>query len=128
MAASAGRRTTLTWGGIAIGGVKEKGLKLGGDPIDITSDDDNGWRTLLEESAQQQVDLSVSGVTKSRALMAAIMNGNRTATAVWTYHDGATLTGQFYLASYEDKAPFNDAMSFDAQLQSTGEVVYDPDP
>lgn len=51
MTASAGRQITVHFGGNSptdlLAGVREKGVELNGEPIDITSDDDDGWRTLL---------------------------------------------------------------------------------
>ena len=74
MTASAGRAVTLTWGPDsppqAIAGAKEKDLTLNGAPIDISSDDDIGWRTLLSVPGQKQVDIKISGVTKDRNLIA----------------------------------------------------------
>ena len=59
MAASVGRNITLTWGNDSppegIAGVKEKDLTLNGAPIDISSDDDAGWRALLTVPGQKQV-------------------------------------------------------------------------
>ena len=64
MTASVGRNITLSWGAPAtpIAGVKEKALTVSGEPIDISSDDDAGWRTLLAVPGQKQIELKVSGV------------------------------------------------------------------
>jgi len=126
MVASVGRRMELSWGGVAIPGVREKGMAVAGEPIDVTSDEDDGWRILLSEAGQNQVDLSLSGVTKNDRLKRDFFDGTRTKAAVITFPDGATLSGQFFLASYTDTGPYNDAMTFEASLQSTGEVVYTP--
>lgn len=130
MAAQVGRDIELTWGSDSppegIAGVKEKSLTLSGEPIDITSDDDNGWRALLTVPGQKQVELKVSGVTKDRALLADWFAGNLTQAVVLTYQDGAAMTGNFYLSEYSDKGNFKDAVSFDATLMSTGVVSYTP--
>lgn len=126
MAATVARRIALTWGGTAIQGVREKSAALNGEPIDITSDDDEGWRKLLTDPAQQQVDISVSGVTKTDALKRDWFDGNTQKTAVFTYPDGGVITGTFMLINYTDTGPYNDAVTFEAQLQSSGEVTYTP--
>lgn len=59
-----GRKVNLTWGGSAVLGIREKGVTINGEPIDVTSDDDNGWRKLLTEAGEHSVDISISGVTK----------------------------------------------------------------
>ena len=48
MTASVGRNIILNWGAQPIAGVKEKALTVSGEPIDISSDDDAGWRSLLD--------------------------------------------------------------------------------
>lgn len=124
MAASKGIDIGLTWGGVAVDGLREKGIECNGEGVDVTSDDDAGKRKLLTVSAQDEVNLSISGVTKSRLLLKDWMNGNRTKTCVITYPDGATITGDFYMASYTDTGPYNDAVTFEATLQSSGNFAF----
>ena len=124
MTAGVGRNVTLTWGGSGISGVKEKSLSLNNEPIDITSDDDAGWRNILGTPGQKQVELKVSGVTKDRDLMADWFLSALTQAVMLTYENGATIAGQFFLSEYSDKGNFKDAVSFDATLMSTGAIVY----
>ena len=126
MAAQVGRAITLTWDGAAITGVREKGVALNGEAIDVTSDEDSGWRTLLTVSGQNEVNITLSGVTKSAVLRTAWFSGSRTEAVVITWPSGGSATGDFYLASYSEAAPYNDAFTFDAELQSTGAFVYTP--
>ena len=49
---------------------------------------------------------------------------NRIRAVVITYTNGDTLAGNFGLISYSEGAPYEDAVTFDAELQSTGEVTY----
>jgi predicted secreted protein len=124
MTAGVGRNVTLTWGGAGIAGVKEKSFTLNNEPIDITSDDDGGWRTILDTPGQKQVELKVSGVTKDRQLIADwFANALRQAVEL-AYQDGAKITGDFFLSEYSDKGNFKDAVAFDATLMSTGTIVY----
>jgi predicted secreted protein len=125
-----GRKIAFTWGGSAINGVREKGIALAGEPVDLTSDESNGWRTLLEVNApgdagQNQVDVSISGVVKVDTLRAAWF-GDRTKTATFTYPNGASISGEFFLASYNETGSYNDATTFEASLQSSGVVTYTP--
>lgn len=119
-----GRALILTWDGSVVPGVREKGVALNGEAIDVTSDENLGWRTLLSEAGQNQVDLSVSGVTKSRVLRQAWFSGNRTQEVIIEYPDGDTITATFYLATYNETGTYNDATTFEATIQSTGPVVY----
>lgn len=122
----AGRDLELTWNAAAIGGVREKGITINGEPIDVTSDDDDGWRNLLTIPGQKQVDISLSGVTKSHALKADWFGDNRTRAVVITYPDGDTLSGNFYLSEYSETGSYNDAVTFEATLMSDGVVTYTP--
>lgn len=125
MTANAGRTIELTWSGAAIPGVREKSVALNGEPIDITSDDSLGWRELLStDPAENQVNISVSGVTKSFAMKQTWFSNNRMRTATITYPDGSVLSGEFYMVSYTDTGPYNDAITFEAELQSSGPVAF----
>jgi predicted secreted protein len=121
-----GRSIALTWDGASVAGVREKKKALSGAAVDVTSDEDNGWRTLLEDPQQNEVNLSLSGVTKSDVLRSAWFSGDRTATATLTYPDGGVLSGTFYLATYNETGPYNNATTFDCELQSSGAVTYTP--
>jgi len=130
MAASAGRQISINWGNTSpateIGGLREKGIELNSEPIDITSDDDNGWRALLTIPAQAEVNISLSGVTVDDTLKDAWFDGNRTETVLITFADASTMLGTFYLASYSETGTYNEATVFECELQSSGAVSYTP--
>lgn len=122
----AGRDLELTWNAAAIGGVREKSITINGEPIDVTSDDDDGWRNLLTVAGQNQIDVSISGVTKSHALKADWFAGTRTRAVVITYPDGDTISGNFFLSAYTETGTYNDATTFEATLMSDGVITYTP--
>lgn len=128
MAAFKGRKLLLTWGGTAIGGAREKSLAFNGEPVDVTDDGAAGWRTLLAEPGQREVNISVSGVTKEVALRTDwFSNVNIQRTLVVTYPTGGgSFTGTFQLASYTETGAYNDAVTFEAEFQSTGIVAFTP--
>lgn len=131
MTGRVGRQVTFYFGGESPGdqilGVREKGLELNGEPIDTTSDEDSGKRTLLENlSAQDEVNVSISGVTKDTRLKEAWFNGERTQSIRLEYPDGAILAGTFFLSTYSETEPYNDASTFEASLMSSGVVTYTP--
>lgn len=121
-----GRRIVLTWGGQEIEGVQQKGIALSGTPVDVTSDDNDGWRSVLAEPGQNEVTLSLSGVTKSQVLKEDWFAGERTKAVAITYPDGGQIAGQFYLSTYTDNGPFAAGTTFDCELMSTGVVTYTP--
>lgn len=122
MAGFAGREIELTWSSNPIDGVREKGISLNGEPINVTSDEDDGKQTLLDISAEDSVTITISGVTKSSDLRDDWFNGSRTATATLTYPDGYSITGTFFLSTYEETGTYNDATTFTATLNSSGAV------
>lgn len=127
MTAFKGRKVTLTWDGEAIAGCREKAIALNGEPVDVSDDSSAGWRTLLAEPGEKAVDLSLSGVTKSAVLRTAWFAGETQETVVVTYPTGGgSFTGTFHLASYQETGAYNDAVTFDCELQSTGAVVFTP--
>lgn len=126
MSADVGRNLSFTWNGAVIAGVREKGVSIAGEPVDVTSDEDSGWRTLLTVAGQNEVSVSLSGVTKDKQLITDWFAGTRTRAAVLTYPDGSVLSGNFFLSTYNDTGPYNDAITFDAQIVSTGEVEFTP--
>lgn len=125
-AAIKGLNIVLLWNAVAIAGARQKALKLNGEMIDISADDDAGWRKLMTVSKLDSVDITVSGVTRSKALKTDWFAGTRTRTMSWTDSSGNVVTGSFFMASYTDTGPFNDATTFEAQFHSTGTVTFTP--
>lgn len=124
-----GRDLALTWDGTAIGGAREKSFTVAGEPIDVTDDGSSGWRTLLEEDGLRNVDISVSGVTKDNVLKTAKFTGGAATieTLVVTYPTGGgSFTGDFKLVSYAETGTYNEAVTYEAEFQSTGAVTYTP--
>lgn len=121
-----GRSIILTWGGDEIPGVREKGIKLDGAPIDVSSDEDNGWMTILSEPGEKKVEISLSGVTKSPHLKADWFAGQHEKAVSIEYPDGRVLSGQFFLSSFSEKGPYKDATTFEATLVSNGEINFTP--
>ena len=109
-----------------IAAIRTKSGTINREPIDVTTDDDAGWRTLLTEPGQKQVDLSFSGLTEDEVLIAAIM-----AEEPLGFDDvelrlasGGTLSGDFFFVSLSFSGEYNGAVTFDGELQSSGEIAY----
>jgi predicted secreted protein len=122
MAAANGRELKILKNNVAIAGVRTKTVAINGDPIDITSDDDLGYRTMLDEPGTFSIDLTVEGVTKDAELRSIILTGATTKLTDISieYPDGSTIEGDFSLVSVEDSGEFADALTFSASLQSSG--------
>jgi predicted secreted protein len=131
MTARLGRQVQLLWGNGSpqqpIEGLREKGVTFGGDAIDVTSDEDGGFRTLIENTVgQRELNITLSGVSKSPILRRARAAGQTSANATLIYPNGDTITGLFELVKYEETDKYNDAATFTAEIQSNGEYVYTP--
>jgi len=122
MAAANGRELKILKNNVAIAGVRTKTVAIAGEPIDITSDDDLGYRTMLGEAGTYSIDLTVEGVTKDAELRSIILTGGSLLLTDISieYPDGSTIDGDFFLASVEDSGEYADALTFSASLQSSG--------
>lgn len=127
MVANAGREVDFLWNGLPLLGVREKNIAFNGEPINVTSDEDEGWRTLIADvAAENQVDITLSGVTKDTRLKIDWFAMTRTRSASFTYPNGDVISGTFMISAFSEGVPYNDAITFECTLQSTGEVFYAP--
>ena len=126
MAALYGRKIGFTFGGNPILGIREKSLTVGGEPVDVSSDEDDGYRVLLDEDATKQIDYAISGVVKDDTLRLAKLSGNIAKEVVITYENGATLTFDAILGEYSEGQPYQEAVTISATLMSTGAWTYTP--
>lgn len=126
MAAAKGRELLIKKGSTVLAGVRTKGVSINGEPIDITSDDDDGYRTLLSDAGTYSVDLSVEGITKDDTLRTVILAGGSLMLTDITidYPNGKTLSGNFFLNSLEETGTYNEAVTFSGSLQSSGTFTY----
>ncbi len=125
MSAQVGRKILLKRDGAVLAGVRTKSVAINREAIDITNDDDIGFRNLLAEPGERQVDLTVSGITVNSILRDASFEDPAVLEDLsLEYTDGSKIEGDFFLASYSENAEYNDAVSFDATLNSAGVIAY----
>lgn len=126
MAASKGRDLLVKKGATVLAGIRTKGVSINGEPIDVTSDDDDGYRTLLADAGTYSIDLSIEGITKDDTLLTIIAAGGSLMLTDITvdYPNGKTLAGNFFLTSLEETGTYNEAVTFSGSLQSSGTWTY----
>ena len=129
MTAYIGRKVTLTWGGVTIGGVRVKIIALGGAPIDITDVSDSGWQELIQSDlAQYDVKLTVTGLAKDAQLKSDWFSGpggtTFAKTLVLTYPDGHSISGTFVIAAYSEGQDYKTAVTFSCEFMSTTAVTW----
>lgn len=122
MAEILGRKVTVSVGGSVIATARTKNLTINNEAIDITSDGDDGIQRILAEPGQKSVELSLEGLYEGSSIMDIALNGTLIQECILDY-DSYTLTGDFFLSSYSEGQPYNEAVTFSATLMSSGAVV-----
>ena len=130
MAANVGRNVTFTptVGGAAIIGARTKSISLNNEAVDITSDDDVGWQTFLgTDPAQRGVSMSIAGVLKDSTLIDLAATDGAALISEYTLVIEAigTFTGDFHIGNISLEAPYNDAVTFTAEVNSSGPLVWE---
>lgn len=126
-----GRDVLFRWGGDSpadeIPGIREKGLEISGEAINVTSDENSGWRKLLETPSVREVNISISGVTKDTRFISDWFNDRRIQPAALEYPSGfGTISGDFRIASLSITGTYDDATTLEATLESTGTITFTP--
>src|SRR5690554_5434687 len=131
MAAAAGRKLIIRRDGTPIAALRSRTITLNGEPIDVTSDDDNGAQTLLPEAGQVSFNISFSGVMKDSDLIAshqALGAQAQFEDLEIEFPDGATISGDFFFASLTITGEYNDAITVEGEFQSSGLATFTPAP
>lgn len=131
MPALVGRKVTFTptGAGTPVTGMRTKTITINNEPIDITSDDDSGWATFLDEDpAQRSIEMSVEGITKDDSLIELATEGGSNLISEYTleFEGLGSFTGDFHIGSLELGANYNEAVTFSCTIRSSGEMVWEP--
>lgn len=129
MANQASRLVLIYKGNVATGtvvaAVRTKSITINREPIDVTNDDSDAWRTLLATIGSRSVDISVEGVvelTDDTFIVDAMAETLDLYTVAWT--DGRTIAATFQLGSYEESGSNDGELTYSASLASSGVVTY----
>jgi TP901-1 family phage major tail protein len=126
MAGTNGRNLTIDWASTTLVGVRSKGYTIANDYVDVTTDDDGGWRTLLANPGLRSVEVTVSGISSDQILIAEMMEAtvdSETLTVQLPTTTG-TLSGSFLCSSFEQTGEHDGAVEFTATFMSAGTVTY----
>lgn len=124
MAGANGRALQIKWDSVTLVGVRTKGWTATADLVDVTTDDDNGWRTLLATPGLRSVEVTVGGISSDQVLISEFFNGTgKTLTGELPTTTG-TISGTFYLSSFEQTGEHDGAVEFSATFMSSGVVAY----
>lgn len=141
MSAQVGRTVIVYWGNEspqpAVAGIQEQGVTVNGEAVDITNNDSDGWRSLLDVGQINSLDISASGVVLNDTLRADAIAGataanRRMQDATFEYpleagqSTPARITGTFYLQGYAETGTHDGAITFECSFMSSGVVTYTP--
>lgn len=127
MAGHNGRDLVIDWDSVQLVGVRTRTFSITNDYVDVTTDDDSGWRTLLADPGLRSVETTVGGICSDQVLIAEIMKANISGEPLsieLPTATGASLSGTFVVSSFEGSAEHDGAYEFSATFMSTGAVTY----
>lgn len=129
MAGFNGRQFTFDWESTTLAGVRTRGMTVTNDYVDVTNDDDAGWRTLLADPGVRSVEVTIGGITTDEVLLDAIMEASVTSgTLVGNLPSSlttpGTMSGEYLISSFEQSGNHDGEVEFTATFMSTGEVTY----
>ncbi len=123
MAATSGRDFLILKNAVALAGLRENSVSFDGSPVDITSKDDNGFRTMGAFAGVRSFDISASGVLTDDVIRDIAQNptfGLLLTDVTIEYADGTVVDGNVYLASAEFAGAHDGENTYDISLQSSG--------
>ena len=131
MTAFVGRKAVLSQGSplVAIAALRTKTMTMANEPVDVTSDDDAGFRKLLADPGNKTLDISVEGVAKDVASFSTLLTLAASGTDILDsfsllFPGIGTIAGEFVVSSFEVGAPYNEAATFSCTLQSAGAYTF----
>jgi predicted secreted protein len=123
--ADTGRELLILKNSVAIAGAQEQSISIDNSPVDITSIGDAGYRTLADFAGMRALDISISGVWSDKTVRDQALGATLLLTDITIeFADGGDISGDFYLASYEESGAHDGAVTFTASLQSSGAWTY----
>jgi len=133
--AAASRDIIVNKGATRIAGITSTSIAIGKEAIDITTDEDNGYRTLLDVAGTKTLDISFSGVLKDSVILniagaevsQLLTDIDLELAPIAGETTGATFSGDFWLNGYTVNGGGSDgAIEFDGTLQSSGAWTFTP--
>lgn len=122
MAEQLGRKVTVSVGGNVVATARTTSMTVNNESVNITSAGDDGVRRLMDEPGEKSIEITLDGLYTDESLYD-LAQGASLLTAVVLTYETYTLTGNFFLASYNEGQPYNEAITFSATLQSSGAVT-----
>lgn len=115
-----------------VGGARKVSMSINNEPVDITSADDAGFRTLLAGAGVNSISVTLEGVyldsdTNGLARIQTLATTNAH-TDFQIVKPGATndgtFEGEFMVATLEHAGEYNGSMTYNIKLESSGEITF----
>lgn len=122
MVAISGRDLIVKQATTAIAGVRTTTLSIDNSPVDITSKDDGGFRKLGGFSGQRTLDITLEGVWVDQVIsdIASGADSGLLLTDITIEDSEDTISGDFFVASYEMSGAHDGEVTYSVTLQSSG--------
>jgi predicted secreted protein len=103
-------------------------MTINNEPIDITDKDDSGWRTMLADVGVRSIDADVEGVVTDGTFLALAVGTASALLEAYTIDVSGigAFTGSFMFTSIALGGEQADAVTFTANIQSSGTITYTP--
>lgn len=131
MVAVAGRKIRIYEGDTVspaslVAGARSDSITINNEAIDITDKGDDGWRTMLNDASVRTVEMSVEGVLKGDSLISKSLGATTALLGDYVIDiDGiGEVSGEFFFQNFAISAPHDDAATFTATIQSSGEIEF----
>lgn len=125
-----GRQVVINLAATPIAAVQSKSLTHNRSAVDVTTDDDQGWRRLLPEPGSRSIDGSIEGVVTVDNFenIMTEWEGNVISDITLDYPDGSSSAAAdgFFLGNLEITGEQDGYVAFTAEIQSSGEVTRTP--
>jgi TP901-1 family phage major tail protein len=110
----------------SIGGIRSKSFSLSSEEIDITSEDSDEWKTILDKAGIRSVAVSGSGVYSNaenvKSLRNSFLNNEMVCMVLLEAKDQLVWSGCFKIASIEISGDYNAESSLSISASSSGKV------
>jgi predicted secreted protein len=114
-------------GVVICSGIMSKKLKYIGPALEITSDDDTGYRTFHTATGTKGIDISFEAVLKDTVLRAIVFADARMLTDVYfLFNNGDKITANFFLSNYSEDYNHDEVVKISGELQTSGPYTYVP--
>lgn len=131
MARSAGRTFLVKKNSTTIASIRQKSVNAAFNPIDVTTDDDDGFVTYLADTfATQTMEITVEGVTDSDVLadlaFSVTDSDKHLSDITLERPNGDVISGDFIITAYSETGTHDTGTTFTATLVRNGAHTLTP--